>query len=1234
MQALKSLDIHFDGIQSPFSPRFAAKRWRIPGVDGPFARLPAAAKTLRISKRSVFMNHYSHAEREELSVLDAREWGLSEETRIVYAKAVAENGTRFCLRFILNAQQCTSDPHSNNFKFYSDMVKDARFHARNLQPVAGGLFVPMHYGMWIADTSDWAGIVLISITDWCGISWQSLRRTRYNTVANRLLIGRTFEMLHDIGVELNGSMENYRDFANVMLDFDDPLATEDVRLNGRARCYIAGFSKAEMHQCERRLPLLPLGTILSRDTFGCPELACVSFLLDLNRSNACPEYSVDGLLQWHRDYAAKHPEYPNASVLIAQRAALFPKERRVYPSLSCSFVDSDDVSSDLSLMQRNGAALAPDLFFREPTREQVVMLIWGKEIQWPSRRKPSSSSSIGLQWLARPRDQKQPRPVMRDMDATCHRSRRSPTMSSDSLREIVIKIDGVQPPYTQQLTARRWRIPGVAGPFSRLPPSATLLRVSKHSMFMNRYSSGERCEISLSEVREWGLAEETRIVYAKATSTDGGLFCLRFILNAEVSTRKPDSHTFHFYRNLVQDAKFYAEELQFAASILVPIHYGMWIADTGSWAGTALISITQWCGTSWRSLMDTKFNTLENRLLVGRVFEIVHDLGIELNGNMSNTEDFANVMLDLDDPLATEDICLRGGARCYVVGFANARIHRCRRKLPLLPLGSLVSRTTFGCSELAAVSFFLQFGESSVRPDLTVAEISRWHDQYAEKHADYCNAALIMAQRAALFPDQLRVYPSLKANFEDPDNHMSRISLLVRDGGTLSPRDCLESRDRDELCMALWVTWAIVSLHAIATHPTTPYTMQVPKSIEIHFEGIEPPYSQHFTAKSWRIPTVDGPFTRLPSEAKTFRVSKRSVYMNHYSSGERGELSLSEAREWGLSEETRIVYAKAVAVDGRAFCLRFILNAQVATRDSSSRTSQFYSNLVQDAKFYTQHLRFAAGLIVPIHFGMWLMDTGEWAGKVLVSITQWCGTSWRSLMDTKYDTLDNRLHIGQLFEILHDLGIELDGGMSNKEDFANVMLDFDDPLATEEVRLSGRTRCYVVGFAHANIHRCERKLPLLPLGSVIRRHIFGCPELAAVSLFLGFAKSSARSDLTVADISRWHDEYAAKHGDYCNATVLMAQRLALFPQEPRVYPSLMATFVKPFVDPCVEMPEVFLSIRNGGNLSPRNMLQSRDRDDLDMVLFGRAVKPVRRRAPPSKPRKSDSSSSTTSSGSA
>ncbi|KAF7299636.1 hypothetical protein HMN09_00969000 [Mycena chlorophos] len=1031
MQAPKSLDIHFDGIQLPFSPRFAAKRWRIPGVDGPFARLPAAAKTLRISKRSVFMNHYSHAEREELSISDAREWGLSEETRIVYAKAVAENGTRFCLRFILNAQQCTSDPHSNNFKFYSDIVKDARFHARNLQPVAGGLFVPMHYGMWIADTSDWAGIVLISITDWCGISWQSLRRTRYNTVANRLLIGRTFEMLHDIGVELNGSMENYRDFANVMLDFDDPLATEDIRLNGRARCYIVSFSKAEMHQ-----------------------------------------------------------------------------------------------------------------------------------------------------------------------------------------------------------------------PFSRLPPPATLLRVSKHSMFMNRYSSGERCEISLSEAREWGLAEETRIVYAKATSTDGGLFCLRFILNAEVSTRKPDSHTFQFYRNLVQDAKFYAEELQFAASILVPIHYGMWIADTGSWAviGTALISITQWCGTSWRSLMDTKFNTLENRLLVGRVFEIVHDLGIELNGNMSNTEDFANVMLDLDDPLATEDICLRGGARCYVVGFANARIHRCRRKLPLLPLGSLVSRATFGCPELAAVSFFLQFGESSARPDLTVAEISRWHDQYAEKHTDYCNAALIMAQRAALFPDQLRVYPSLKANFEEPDNHMSRINLLVRDGGTVSPKDCLESRDRDELCMALWGKGFMASGKHSPTRPrksdsssSTSSSVNrdsAPKSIEIHFDGIEPPYSQHFTAKSWRIPTVDGPFTRLPSEAKTLRVSRRSVYMNHYSSGERGELSLSEAREWGLSEETRIVYAKAVAVDGRAFCLRFILNAQVATRDSSSRTSQFYSNLVQDAKFYTQHLRFAAGLIVPIHFGMWLMDTGEWAGKVLVSITQWCGTSWRSLMDTKYDTLENRLHIGQFFEILHDLGIELNGGMSNKEDFANIMLDFDDPLATEKVRLSGRARCYVVGFAHANIHRCERKLPLLPLGSVIRRHIFGCPELAAVSLFLGFAKSSARSDLTVADISRWHDDYAAKHGDYCNATVLMAQRLALFPQEPRVYPSLMATFVKPFVDPSVEMPEVFLSIRNGGNLSPRNMLQSRDRDDLDMVLFGRPVKPVRRREPRSKPRKSDSSSSTTSSGSA
>jgi hypothetical protein len=46
--------------------------------------------------------------------------------------------------------------------------------------------------------------------------------------------------------------------------------------------------------------------------------------------------------------------------------------------------------------------------------------------------------------------------------------------------------------------------------------------------------------------------------------------------------------------------------------------------------------------------------------------------------------------------------------------------------------------------------------------------------------------------------------------------------------------------------------------------------------------------------------------------------------------------------------------------------------------------------------------------MVPVHYGVWLMNTGDWAGKVLFSIAQYCGVAWHGLRFTKFNTEANR----------------------------------------------------------------------------------------------------------------------------------------------------------------------------------------------------------------------------------
>jgi hypothetical protein len=185
-------------------------------------------------------------------------------------------------------------------------VKDAKFHSTYLA-YAEGLMVPIHYGMWQMDTGDWASKILFSITQWCGISWNELSHTRMNTEANRyesspslycislihpysILVGRTFEALHDHGVQW-GNLADFEDFRHAIIDVNAPGLSREDLLNGKAPCYIVGFSEAyATHYCMRKLPILPLGSYVPLEEVCCDEIASVLILLDFMEKSETSMY--------------------------------------------------------------------------------------------------------------------------------------------------------------------------------------------------------------------------------------------------------------------------------------------------------------------------------------------------------------------------------------------------------------------------------------------------------------------------------------------------------------------------------------------------------------------------------------------------------------------------------------------------------------------------------------------------------------------------------------------------------------------------------------------------------------------------------------------------------------------------------------------------------------------------------------------------------------------------------
>ncbi|KAJ7643781.1 hypothetical protein FB45DRAFT_1052671 [Roridomyces roridus] len=317
--------LRFEGASRTFN----IHKWSIPGHDLLFEPLPLDTRLCIPQRKGLYTNRPVDKRSREVDLAEAVSWGLDDEAHVIYACA----SRHYCVRFIFHAERVLRAPGSQSLQAYRRLVRDAQFHSTHLQnSKIKGFLVPVHYGMWVTNTGDWAGKVIMSVTQYCGMHWNELQYSRMGTQANRELVGRAFEKLHDCGFE-HGKMDTDRDFRHAVIDIFEPGLTPQEMKDGEARCYIVDFSEATAnHQCARRLPVLPLDKHPAQ--FGCRELVDVAFSLDFfNRRNIEQPVTAQALA-WHDQYISDHPDVPNQYVLMEQRAQFFSEYRTLYPALA------------------------------------------------------------------------------------------------------------------------------------------------------------------------------------------------------------------------------------------------------------------------------------------------------------------------------------------------------------------------------------------------------------------------------------------------------------------------------------------------------------------------------------------------------------------------------------------------------------------------------------------------------------------------------------------------------------------------------------------------------------------------------------------------------------------------------------------------------------------------------------------------------------------------------------
>ncbi|KAJ4484273.1 hypothetical protein C8J55DRAFT_39090 [Lentinula edodes] len=137
--------------------------------------------------------------------------------------------------------------------------KEAEFYGQHLREFQGK-FVPKHYGLWHAPTSQWGGEVLIAVMEWGGMELGAFLRHKPKsaTVAIRLRIVEALDELHDHGIYHTQIGKGHE--RHILCDPE-----------GTSFRFVDFSDAVTGHDCRRMLPVRTFMSYPSEWKFGCPE---------------------------------------------------------------------------------------------------------------------------------------------------------------------------------------------------------------------------------------------------------------------------------------------------------------------------------------------------------------------------------------------------------------------------------------------------------------------------------------------------------------------------------------------------------------------------------------------------------------------------------------------------------------------------------------------------------------------------------------------------------------------------------------------------------------------------------------------------------------------------------------------------------------------------------------------------------------------------------------------------
>ncbi|PBL00128.1 hypothetical protein ARMGADRAFT_1159515 [Armillaria gallica] len=201
---------------------------------------------------------------------------------------------------------------------------------------------------------------------------------------------------------------------------------------------------------------------------------------------------------------------------------------------------------------------------------------------------------------------------------------------------------------------------------------------------------------------------------SKWSGPDTLLFEIKMAVHVEFG---PGSCPDDVKKDLIREATFHATNLKHLQGKIVPIHYGIWTAET-TWGGTVVCSITERRGIPWRA--GGPHDTLENRMAIASVMQDLHCSGFRHGQLGAGIESHL-----LWDPRRNQPV---------IIDFKNAELTPCKHKLPLAimeakPLSWML------CGELIEVGFYLKlWGDKKFKDDPIAHKL--FHDFRSHKCAE------------------------------------------------------------------------------------------------------------------------------------------------------------------------------------------------------------------------------------------------------------------------------------------------------------------------------------------------------------------------------------------------------------------------------------------------------------------------------------------------------------------